>query len=111
MTRRRRIRVPVPSKRVSWSTARRAAITRDRPGEMPLSPRLDDQPEVRVHLPRPNEDQIAEDEYFRASDDERADAELFRSLLYVGKAQSILTFDEIVERFGLTFEGSILELG
>jgi SAM-dependent methyltransferase len=66
---------------------------------------------VRVHLERPNEDQLAEDAYFRASEDERADAELYRSLLYVGKAHSILTFDDMVERFGLTFSGSVLELG
>lgn len=66
---------------------------------------------IRVHLEDPNEDQIAEDAYFRASDNERAGAELYRSLLYVGKAHSILTFDEMVERFGLVFEGSVLELG
>src|SRR5687767_14078953 len=66
---------------------------------------------IRVHLERPNEDQIAEDAYFRASENERAEADLYRSLLYVGKAQSILTFDDIVERFGLTFAGRVLELG
>lgn len=78
---------------------------------MSLSQRVDDPAGIRVHLPRPNEDQIAENDYFRASEDENAQAELFRSLLYVGKAQSILTFDEMVERFGLTFQGSVLELG
>lgn len=67
--------------------------------------------EVRVHLANPNEDQIAEDEYFKASEDEKADAELYRSLLYVGKTHSLLTFDEIVERYGLDFPGSVLELG
>lgn len=66
---------------------------------------------IRVHLERPNEDQLAEDAYFRGSENERADAELFRSLLYVGKAHSLLTFDDMVERYGLSFEGSVLELG
>lgn len=67
--------------------------------------------DIRVHLERPNEDQLAEDAYFRASVDEKADAELYRSLLYIGKAHSLLTFDEMVERYGLRFEGSVLELG
>lgn len=68
-------------------------------------------PEFRVHLPRPNADQLAEDAFFRASGDENAAADLYRSFLYVGKALSLLTFEEMVSRFGLTFEGSVLELG
>jgi SAM-dependent methyltransferase len=72
---------------------------------------VDDMVPIRVHLDRPNEDQAAEDAYFRASENERSQAELYRSLLYVGKAQSILTFDDIVERFGLSFAGRVLELG
>jgi SAM-dependent methyltransferase len=70
-----------------------------------------DRAPIRVHLVHPNDDQIAEDAYFRASEDERADAELFRSLIHVGKAHSLLTFDIMVEQFDLAFEGSILELG
>lgn len=66
---------------------------------------------IRVHLESPNEDQAAEDAYFRGSADEAATAELYRSLLYVGKTHSLLTFDEIVEQFGLTFQGRVLELG
>jgi SAM-dependent methyltransferase len=66
---------------------------------------------IRIHLECPNEDQLAEDAFFRASVDERASADLYRSLLYVGKAHSLLTFDEIVQQCGLTFEGSVLELG
>ncbi len=66
---------------------------------------------IRVHLDRPNEEQQAEDDFFRSSEDERASAELYRSLLYVGKAQSLLTFDDMVRRFGLSFHGSVLELG
>jgi ubiquinone/menaquinone biosynthesis C-methylase UbiE len=64
-----------------------------------------------VHLRDPNEDQRAEDDFFRASEDEMASAELYRSLLYVGKALSLLTFDDMVQRFGLTFRGRVLELG
>jgi SAM-dependent methyltransferase len=67
--------------------------------------------EILVHLTDPNEDQLAEDEYFRASEDENASAELYKSLLYIGKALSLLTFDDMVERYALTFEGRVLELG
>lgn len=67
--------------------------------------------DFRVHLHAPNEDQRAEDDFFRASEHERASAELYRSLLYVGKALSLLTFDDMVSRFGLTFPGRVLELG
>ena len=67
--------------------------------------------QIQIHLDQPNKDQQAEDEFFRNAEDENADAELYRSLLYVGKALSLLTFDEMVERFGLSFEGSVLELG
>lgn len=66
---------------------------------------------MMVHLHRPNPEQRAEDDFFRASKDENASAELYRSLLYIGKALSMLTFDEIVSRFGLSFTGSVLELG
>jgi ubiquinone/menaquinone biosynthesis C-methylase UbiE len=66
---------------------------------------------VRIHLDRPNQDQVAEDAYFRASENENAGAELYRSLLYVGKAHSLLTFDDIVEQCGLDFSGRALELG
>lgn len=78
---------------------------------MASRPRSDEDVSFRTHLERPNEDQLAEDAYFRDSEDERADAELYRSLLYVGKAHSILTFDDILERFGIRFHGSVLELG
>ncbi|HEX2093821.1 MAG TPA: class I SAM-dependent methyltransferase [Longimicrobiaceae bacterium] len=66
---------------------------------------------IQVHLRTPNADQQAEDEFFRSSKDERASAELYRSLLYIGKALSLLTFDDMVQRFGLSFRGSVLELG
>jgi SAM-dependent methyltransferase len=66
---------------------------------------------VRIHLHRPNDDQLAEDEFFRASENENATAELFRSLLYVGKTHSILTFEDIVAQRGLEFRGDVLELG
>ena len=68
-------------------------------------------PNILVHLKQPNAEQRAEDDYFRASEDERASAELYRSFLYVGKALSLLTFDDMVQRFGLSFEGTVLELG
>lgn len=67
--------------------------------------------EILVHLSRPNAEQKAEDDFFRASEDENASADLYRSFLYVGKALSLLTFDEMVQRFGLTFHGTVLELG
>jgi SAM-dependent methyltransferase len=67
--------------------------------------------EILVHLRDPNAGQQAEDAFFRASDDEKATAELYKSLLYVGKAMSLLTFDDMVRRFGLSFRGSVLELG
>jgi SAM-dependent methyltransferase len=85
---------------------RRPESSEDMDATQPLQPQ-----EIAVHLARPNEEQVAEDEFFRASEDEKASAELYRSLLYVGKAQSLLTFDEMAERFGLAFEGSLLELG
>lgn len=75
----------------------------------PLAPSMPQS--IRVHLDRPNEEQQAEDDYFRSSEDERASADLYRSLLYVGKAHSLLTFDDMVKRFGLSFRGSVLELG
>lgn len=67
--------------------------------------------DVRVHLRDPNSDQMAEESFFRSSPDESASADLYRSLLYVGKAQFLQTFEDMVERYGLTFEGSVLELG
>lgn len=69
------------------------------------------QQRIQVHLQDPNEDQQAEDDFFRSSADEKASAELYRSLLYTGKALSLLTFDDMVERYGLSFPGSVLELG
>jgi ubiquinone/menaquinone biosynthesis C-methylase UbiE len=66
---------------------------------------------IRIHLDRPHPDHIAEDDYLRSSEDERASAELYRSLLYVGKAQYLLTFDDLVRRYDLDFEGTVLELG
>jgi SAM-dependent methyltransferase len=67
--------------------------------------------EILFHLTDPNEDQRAEDEYFRGSEEENASADLYKSLLYIGKALSLLTFDEMVQRYGLTLEGRVLELG
>src|SRR5690606_15204100 len=64
-----------------------------------------------VHLRDLNEEQRAEETFFRTSPDENASAELYRSLLYAGRALALLTFDEMVRRFGLVFEGSVLELG
>jgi SAM-dependent methyltransferase len=67
--------------------------------------------EILVHLHAPNAGQQAEDDFFRASEDENASAELYKSLLYVGKAMSMLTFDDMMRRYGLTFRGKVLELG
>ena len=76
-----------------------------------LPSRREGEEEILVHLHDPNAGQQAEDAYFRSSEDEKATAELYKSLLYVGKAMSLLTFDDMVQRFGLTFRGSVLELG
>jgi len=67
--------------------------------------------EIRIHLRAPNDEQRAEDDFFRTSEDENASADMYRSLFYAGRALALLTFDHMVERFGLTFEGSVLELG
>lgn len=67
--------------------------------------------EFRVHLLDPNEDQRAEEEYFRSSEDENISAPLYRSLFYAGRALALFSFQEIVRRYGLTFGGSLLELG
>jgi glycosyltransferase involved in cell wall biosynthesis/ubiquinone/menaquinone biosynthesis C-methylase UbiE len=67
--------------------------------------------EILVHLRSPNAEQRAEDDYFRSSEDENVSAELYRSFVYVGKALSLLTFDEMVQRYGLSFQGTVLELG
>lgn len=67
--------------------------------------------EIRIHLRDPNEEQRAEDDFFRTSGDENASADLYRSLFYAGRALALYTFDHMVARFGLTFEGSVLELG
>ena len=67
--------------------------------------------EIRIHLHAPNEEQQAEDVFFRTSEDENASADLYRSLFYAGRALALYTFDHMVQRFGLTFQGSVLELG
>jgi ubiquinone/menaquinone biosynthesis C-methylase UbiE len=65
--------------------------------------------EICIYLEDLSNEQKAEDEFFKSSVSESASAELYKSLLF--KVQSLLFFEDIVQKHNIAFKGNLLELG
>lgn len=65
--------------------------------------------DINIYLENLNPEQRAEDEFFKSSDSEGVSADLYKSLMI--KIQYLHFFDDILQKYNISFDGNLLELG